>query len=73
MKCTVCGGHMKHVFTDLPFKVSEQRIVILKLLPVLQCDACTEYLIEDKVMQRIDTLLAATHSAVELEVIRFAA
>ena len=44
--------------TDLPFKLSEERIVILKQLPVLQCGACREYLIEDTVMARIDILLA---------------
>jgi len=73
MKCTVCGAHMHAVTTDLPFKVSEDRIVILKQLPVLQCDACREYLIEDAVMGRIDALLARADSTAELEVIRYAA
>ena len=36
MKCTVCGAHMHAITTDLPFKLSEDRIVILKQLPVLQ-------------------------------------
>jgi YgiT-type zinc finger domain-containing protein len=73
MKCTVCGASMSPVRTDLPFKLSEQRIVILKQLPLLQCSACREYLIEDRVMQRIDSLLAEAHGTAELEVIRFAA
>jgi hypothetical protein len=47
--------------------------VILKQLPVLQCEACREYLIEDSVMARIDTLLARADSTAELEVIRYAA
>jgi YgiT-type zinc finger domain-containing protein len=47
MKCTVCGAAMKPVTTDLPFKLSENHIVIVKQLPVLQCGACREYLIED--------------------------
>jgi YgiT-type zinc finger domain-containing protein len=33
MKCTVCGAAMKPVTTDLPFKLSETHIVILKQLP----------------------------------------
>ena len=73
MKCTVCGARMHPINTDLPFKLSEDRIVILKQLPVLQCGACREYLIEDTVMARIDTLLAQADSTAELEVIRYAA
>jgi len=73
MKCTVCGTRMSPVTTDLPFKLSEERIVILKRLPVWQCEACREYLIEDAVMARIDTMLARTDSTAELEVLRYAA
>ena len=73
MKCTVCGAHMHPITTDLPFKISEERIVILKQLPVLQCGACRGYLIEDSVMARIDALLARADSTAELEVIRYAA
>ena len=64
---------MNRINTDLPFKLSEERIVIFKQLPVLQCRACREYLIEDAVMARIDTLLAEADSTAELEVIRYAA
>ena len=64
---------MHPITTNLPFKMSEERIVILKQLPVLQCGACREYLIEDAVMARIDALLARTDSTAELEVIRYAA
>jgi YgiT-type zinc finger domain-containing protein len=64
---------MRAITTDLPFKMSEERIVILKQLPVLQCEGCREYLIEDPVMARIDILLARADSTAELEVIRYAA
>jgi len=73
MKCRVCGARMQSITTDLPFKLSEERIVILKQLPVLQCGACREYLIEDVVMARIDSLLGRADSTAELEVIRYAA
>ena len=73
MKCTVCGTRMNPIITDLPFKLSEERIVILKHLPLLQCGACREYLIEDTVMARIDKMLARTDSTAELEVLRYAA
>ena len=73
MKCMVCGARMGPMTTDLPFKLSEERIVILKQLPVLQCEGCREYLIEDAVMARIDTLLDRADRTAELEVIRYAA
>ena len=36
MKCAACGAQLQLVQSDLPFKVSEQTIVILKQLPVWQ-------------------------------------
>lgn len=69
MKCTVCGAHMAAITTDLPFKLSEDHIVILKTLSLLQCNSRREYLIEDVVMERIDTLLALADSTAELEII----
>ena len=73
MKCTICGAQMKRVVSDLPFKTTDQTIVVLKNLPVLQCRNCTEYLIEDVVLGRVDEILAAVGVSAELEVIRFAA
>lgn len=73
MKCGVCGDRMISALTNLPFKLSEERIVILKQLPVLQCASCREYLIEDTVMARVEMLLARTDSTAELEVLRYAA
>ena len=73
MKCRVCGAHMKPVVTDLPFKVNEVSIVILKDLPVFQCERCSEYMLEDLVMKRVDELLGRVDSAAELEVIKYAA
>ena len=73
MKCTVCGAQLQSVQSDLPFKVSEQTIVILKQLPVWQCANCAEYLIEDGVLRRVDELLAGVDRLAELEIIRFAA
>jgi hypothetical protein len=59
--------------SDLPFKTTEQTIVILKGLPMLQCENCAQYLIEDAVLARVDEILAAVDGAAELEVIRYAA
>jgi len=73
MKCGVCGGSLQATTTDLPFKVSEQTIVILKNLPVSQCGACREYLIADPVFAKVEKLLASVDTSVELEIIQFAA
>jgi len=35
MKCHVCGSTMKSMITDLPFKLTEISIVVLKKVPVL--------------------------------------
>jgi YgiT-type zinc finger domain-containing protein len=73
MKCQMCGSNLESLITDLPFKVSERGIVILKELPVLQCDNCSQFLLEDKVMNRVDEILQNVDNSAELEIIRFAA
>lgn len=73
MKCRVCGGTLRPTTTDLPFKVSDRTIVVLKHLPVAQCDSCSEYLIADEVFARVEELLAKANTSAELEVIQFAA
>jgi YgiT-type zinc finger domain-containing protein len=64
---------MRSKVTNLPFKVNETTIVILKDLPVLQCDNCSEYLLDDPVMERVEEILEKVDSAAELEVIKYAA
>ena len=73
MKCRICGSTLATTTTDLPFKVTERTIVILKSLPVAQCQSCSEYLIEDTVFARVEELLAKVDTSVELEIIAFAA
>ena len=73
MKCAVCGAAMRATTSDLPFKTTEQTIVILKSLPILQCENCAQYLIEDAVLGRVDEILATINGAAELEVIQYAA
>jgi YgiT-type zinc finger domain-containing protein len=73
MKCRVCGSTLESMTTDLPFKVTERTIVILKSLPVVQCKRCSEYLIEDSIFAKVEELLAKVDTSVELEIIAFAA
>lgn len=73
MRCRVCGGQLESRITDLPFKISDFSIVILRSLPVLQCRQCGETELEQATMLRVDQLLADVDASAELEVIRYAA
>ena len=73
MTCHNCGGDLKEIITDLPFKIRDNSIVIIKKLPVLQCQNCYEYLIEDQVMERIDCILSKIDETTELEILKYAA
>ena len=73
VQCSVCGGELIREMSDLPFKVSDTSIVILKGLPVIQCARCPEYLIEDEVLRRVDEILSKVEGGTELEIVRYAA
>lgn len=73
MKCHTCGSSMTPVNTDLPFKLGDQRIVIIKNLPVLLCSSCGEYIIEDTIMEWIEKTLDRMSPDSELEIVRYAA
>ena len=72
MTCHICGGKMEKVVTNLPFKIRSDCIVIIKAMPVLQCKSCNEYLIEDDVMERVDSILEKTDKTAELEILSYA-
>lgn len=73
MKCRICGRVLTESTTDLPFKISDRTIVIIKDLPVAQCEGCTEYLMVDEVFTRVEQLLSRVSASVEVEIIQFAA
>jgi YgiT-type zinc finger domain-containing protein len=73
MRCEVCGAELAAITTDLPFKIRESGIVILKAVPVWQCARCPQYLLEDAVLARVDELLRRVDGGIELEVVRYAA
>jgi len=64
---------MQSIITDLPFKVNDTTIVIMKDLPVIQCNGCSEYLLDDPVLKRVDGIIEKMDVAAELEIIRYAA
>ena len=73
MTCHNCEGKLEKVITDLPFKIRFNSIVIIKKLPVFQCQNCHEYLIEDSVMEKIDFILRKVDETAELEIFNYAA
>ncbi len=73
MKCHVCGSRMQSINTDLPFKVNDTTIIIMKDLPVIQCDGCSEYLLDDPVLKRVDAIIENAETEAELKIIRYAA
>ena len=73
MKCHVCGSKMQSINTDLPFKVNDATIIIMKDLPVIQCDGCSEYLLDDPVLKRVEAIIENAETEAELKIIRYAA
>ena len=73
MRCLVCAGLLETRVAYLPFKIGDSSIVILKSLPVLECDQCGDTELEQATMSRVDQILAAVNASAELEVVRYAA
>jgi YgiT-type zinc finger domain-containing protein len=73
MRCRICGGLLERRVTDLPFKIADYTIVIVKALPVLQCNQCGDAELDHATMLRVDQLLGHVDRSTELEVIQFAA
>jgi YgiT-type zinc finger domain-containing protein len=73
MKCRNCGGALHALTTDLPLKITAKTIVIIKDVPVLQCERCSEYLLADDTVAKVDSILSGVAANAELEIVRFAA
>jgi len=72
VNCHNCGGRLEKIITNLPFKVRHNSIIIVRKLPVLQCQNCSEYLLEDLVLERVDEILDNVDRAVEIEILSYA-
>lgn len=64
---------MESIRTDLPFKIEDHRIIVIKGIPVEQCISCGEYELSDAVMEKLEMLFDSMDESSELEVRRFAA
>lgn len=73
MKCRVCEAPMRAEVTDLPFKLSDRSIVVIKELPILLCQNCTEYALDGRVMAAVDHILDGVDNTSELRVVTYAA
>ncbi len=72
MKCYRCGGTMQRIVTDLPFKTQKNSTVIIKNLPVLQCDTCREFELENEAMNYVESKINSVDNSAELEIIKYA-
>jgi YgiT-type zinc finger domain-containing protein len=64
---------MEPTQTDLPFKLNNRRILVVKDMPVFQCNSCGEFMLSEQVMETLDRLIEATDENTELEIRRYAA
>jgi YgiT-type zinc finger domain-containing protein len=71
--CTTCGSDLEERVTDLPFKLGDRSIVIVKAVPVLQCPCGNAYLLRHAVMAAVDRLLDGAEKDAELSILRYAA
>ncbi len=71
IKCHICGGTMKLLKTSLPFKVYPTMTVIINNLPVIQCECCNAYIIDDPILKRVDEILDSVNADANLEVIEY--
>jgi len=69
----ICWCDMLAENSDMPFKVTQHKVVILKDLPVLQCHGCGEFLLDDQVMTKVEEMLKTSTPEAELDVLRYAA
>jgi YgiT-type zinc finger domain-containing protein len=72
MICHNCGGKLEKLITSFPFKIDRGGIVVIKGLPLLQCRNCNEYVLEDEVMQKVDSILKRIDKTAEFEVLGYA-
>ena len=59
--------------TDVPFKVTNKKTVIVEDLPIHQCSQCREFLLDDFVMERVEAILEAVDTVSKVEIVEYAA
>jgi YgiT-type zinc finger domain-containing protein len=65
---------MDEQVTDLPFKLSAHKILVVKQVPAHICGSCGETLLKDDVLVKIDEIIGRIQDFdSELEVVRYAA
>jgi YgiT-type zinc finger domain-containing protein len=59
--------------TDLPFKIADRSIAVVKSVPVHECGNCGEILMDNPVMEAVERLLESIDENAELEIVQYAA
>lgn len=73
MKCHECGADMFPTESHLPFQKGPKFIVIVKDVPVYLCGNCSETLLNDSVMKRVEQLVGEAKPKSDIEIVSFAA
>ena len=74
MICHKCGSQMEDQVGDLPFRIDNHNIVIVKDIPALICASCGEIILADAVLAHVEDIIETVRGMNgELEVIRYAA
>jgi len=71
MKCRSCAGLLEPRVTDLPFKIGDNSLAILRSLPVLECRECGCTELEPATKARVDRILAEVDESAGVAIIRY--
>lgn len=68
MKCHICSGTMMQTKTDLPFKLTNRKTIVLNQVAVFQCVNCNQFLYENAIREQAeaDIKLAEAQEAAAL-------
>lgn len=57
MLCPLCKGKMEKGVVNLPYRLSEKKLVVLVDVPALVCEQCGDEYIEINVVRKTEKLL----------------
>lgn len=57
MLCPLCKGHMEKSVANLPYRLSEKKLVVLVDVPALVCEQCGDEYIEIDVVRNVEKVL----------------
>ncbi len=66
MRCPLCKGEMvKGRKTNLPYELSDERVIIVRNVPAIICFQCGDAFIEADILSKIEKILQALGSGLQ--------